>query len=127
MINQSFSYGYEGYPGCSFLIAGGESKNPEKVRDAIAEEAQRIARDGIDPNLWGRLKKGYYGTKVRGLNSFENLCVSQAQCFFAGVDFLRFGELFETLTQEDAQNMIQNWVTPERTALSVIAPKEGQV
>ena len=56
LINQSFSYGYEGYPGCSFLIAGGESKNPEKVRDAIAEEAQRSAWDGFDPNLWGRLK-----------------------------------------------------------------------
>ena len=126
LINQSFAYGYEGYPECSFLTVGGESKNPEKVCRAIAEEAQRIGQEGIDETLWVRLKKGCYGTKMRGLNSFENLCVSQAQSFFVGVDFLRFGELFETLQKKEAEDMIAAWVTEERTALSVIRPREEQ-
>ena len=93
---------------------------------AIAEEVARIGREGIDPQLWARLRKGSYGAKVRSLNSFENLCVSQAQTFFQGTDFLNFADLYDAITKEEAEQLIQNWVIPERTALSVIRPKGGQ-
>lgn len=127
LINQEFSYGYECYPGCAFLAAGGESKNPEAVRMAVADEAARIGREGVDPKLWERVKKGVYGNKVRGLNSFENLCIGQAQAFFAGSNFLRFAEVFDTITKKEAEELIENWVRPERTALSVVRAKgEGQ-
>ena len=125
LINQNFSYGYDSYPGCSFLCAGGESKDPEAVRMAVAEEGARIGREGIDGKLWERLKKGVYGNKVRSLNSFENLCVGQAQAFFAGTDFLRFADLFSALTKQEAEELIARWVTEERTALSIIRPKGG--
>lgn len=126
LINRSFSYGYEAYPGCSFLFAGGDSKDPDAVRAAIAEEAARIGREGIDPRLWARLRKGSYGAKVRGLNSFENLCVGQAQAFFQGSDFLNFAELYDAITKEEAERLIEAWVVPQRTALSVIRPKGEQ-
>jgi predicted Zn-dependent peptidase len=125
LINQGFSYGYESYTGCAFLCAGGESKDPYAVREAVAAEAARIGRDGIDGKLWERLKKGVYGGKVRSLNSFENLCVSQAQSFFAGFDFLQFADLFAAITKEEAERLIEAWITEERTALSLVTPKQG--
>ena len=94
---------------------------------AVADEAARIGREGVDPKLWERVKKGVYGNKVRGLNSFENLCIGQAQAFFAGSNFLRFAEVFDTITKKEAEELIENWVRPERTALSVVrAKEEGQ-
>lgn len=126
LINQSFAYGYEAYPGCSFLFAGGDSKDPDAVRMAIAAEAERIGREGIDGKLWERLVKGSYGAKVRSLNSFENLCVSQAQTFFHGASFLSFAELYDAITKQEAEQLIGNWITAERTALSVIRPKGEQ-
>ncbi len=125
LINQNFSYGYESDPGCAFLCAGGESKDPQRVKEAILEEAGRIVREGISEALWKRLKKGVYGNKVRGLNSFENLCVGQAKAFFAGTDFLRFAELFASVSREEAQELIASWVVPERTALSIVRPTGG--
>ena len=106
LINRSFSYGYESYPGCAFLCAGGESKDPQAVRDAVAAEAQRLCHEGIDDQLWQRIKKGAYGAKVRGLNSFENLCIGQAQAFFAGSDYLRFADLFAAITRQEAAVML---------------------
>ena len=125
LINQNYSYAYESYPGCSFLCVGGESKDPYALRKAVSDEAARIGRDGIDGRLWERLKKGVYGSKVRSLNSFENLCVGQAQAFFAGYDFLRFADLFASITKADAEDLIARWVTEERTALSIVTPKGG--
>ncbi len=124
LINQEFSYGYESYPGCAFLMAGGESKDPEAVRAAVFDEAARIGRKGADPELWERVKKGVYGSKVRGMNSFENLCVGQAQSFFAGADYLRFAELYDAVSKQEVEELIGGWVTPERTALSVIRARE---
>ena len=125
LINKNFSYGYESYPGCAFIVAGGESKDPAAVRDGVLAEAARIAREGIDPALWQRLMKGVYGAKVRGLNSFENLCVGQAQSFFAGYDYLRFADLFGSVTREEGEALIARWVTEGRTALSAVNPKGG--
>ena len=125
LINRNYSYGYEGYPGCSFLYVGGESKDPYAVRQAVADEAARIGREGVDGKLWERVKKGVYGAKVRSLNSFENLCVEQAQAFFAGYHSLRFADLFASITKKEAEELIAGWVTEARTALSIVKPKEG--
>ena len=71
------------------------------------------------------MKKGVYGNRVRSLNSFEQLCVGQAQAFFAGYDFLRFAQIFDGITQKEAEDLIESWVTKERTALSVVQAREG--
>lgn len=126
LINRNFSYDYDSVPGCSFLAAGGESKDPAAVRDLVQSEARRIGREGVDPALWERVKKGVYGGMVRSLNSFETLCISQAQSFFSGGDYLRFPELFGDIQKSHVEGLIARWVTPARSALSVIRPgKEG--
>ena len=126
LINRNFTYGYDSVPGCAFLAAGGESKSPAAVQRAVQREAARIRREGVDPQLWERVKKGVYGGAVRSLNSFETLCINQAQGFFAGEDYLRFPELFEDIRREDVEALIARWVVPRRAALSVIAPGGGE-
>ncbi len=126
LINKNYTYGYESYPGCSFLAVGGESKDPKAIREAVAQEARRIGQEGIDDQLWERIKKGAYGLQVRQLNSFENLCINQAQSFFAGTDYLKFAEFYSSITKEEAEELISRWVVDERTALSVVWPKEAE-
>ena len=126
LINDEFECGCELYPGCVFLYAGGESRDPEAVRDRLLAEAARLVGEGINPKLWERLKKAAYGNRVRELNSFENLCVGQAQNFFLGADSLSFPEAFDRLTVQDACRLLERWVTKERTTLSVVRPKEGK-
>ncbi len=122
LINDSFSYGYESCPGCAFLNAGGESRDPRKVYDELRGEAARLAEQGIDPDLWERLKKATYGAMVQKLNSFEYLCVSQAEAYFEGFDALDFPRVFEQLSAEDARSLLARCAKPEYTALSVIRP-----
>lgn len=122
LINKNFSYGFELYPGCAMLVAGGESRDPRAVRDAVLAEAGRLAREGIDPGLFRRLKKGVYGAKVRGLNSFEHTCISLAQSHFTGADYFQFPELFDSIDQACVEECIRRWTAPERCALAVVRP-----
>lgn len=125
LINESFSYGCEAYPGAAFLCAGGESRDPESVRLAVLEEAHRLAKEGIDEKLFQRLKRAAYGNAVRGLNSFENICINQAMSHFAGVQYLTFPEIYEEITQTDVEECIRRAVTEPGMTLAVIRPKEA--
>lgn len=124
LVNGTFGYGYEDYPGCAFLCVGGESKEPKAVQAAILAEAERIGKEGVDEALWQRLKKAAYGGRVRGLNSFENICVEQAQGHFAGIDYMTFPEAYASVTKEEVEEAIRTWITAECSALSVVWPKE---
>lgn len=124
LVNNGFAYGYEAYPACAYLCAGGESKDPDGVNAAIAQEAARIGREGVDEGLFTRLKKAAYGARVRSLNSFESICINLAQSHFAGVEYFRFPEVFDSIEKKDVEDCIAACVTAERTALAVVAPKE---
>ena len=123
LINGSFGYGYEDEAGIAFLIAGGESRDPAAVREALLEEASRIGREGLDEALFRRLLKAAYGNQVRALNSFEHLCVEQARGYFAGQEVWTFPVVYADLKREDVEAAIRDWILPERVALSVIRPK----
>ena len=124
LINKSFSGGYEEYPGCAFICVGGESSDPYAVRQAVMDEAARISKEGIDEEFWKRLKKAAYGSRVRSLNSFENICIELAQGHFANTEYFTFPEVYDQVTKEDAEACIRCWIKEERTALSVVKPKE---
>ena len=115
------------YPGCAMMVAGGESRDPRKVRDEVLAEAERLAKEGIDPGLFQRLKKGVYGAKVRGLNSFEYTCISMAQSHFTGVDYFKFPEVFDSIDQSCVEDCIRSWATAQRCGLAVVRPGEGAV
>ena len=126
LINKSFYGGYEDYPGCAFLCAGGESEDPRAVRDAVLQAAAELNESGIDESLWERLKKAAFGSRVRSLNSFENICVELAQAHFAGTDYFSFPQVYDTINKKDVEACIRRWVTTERTALSIVVPGEGE-
>lgn len=123
LINHSFGASFESFVSGTFFAVGGESQDPRAVKAAILKEAERLAKEGLDSALWDRIKRGMYGSEVRGLNSFENICIGQAEGYFQGFDFMEFPEIYDTITKEEAQEMLKNFVVEERSALSMVYPK----
>lgn len=123
LINSSFDSAFEMEPGCAFLTVGGESRDPELVLDRILEECERVAREGIDPELWERQRKAAYGGTVRRLNSLEDTCIELAMTHFEGEDYLRFPEVYQQIERADGEALIRRWCIRERAAMAVIRPK----
>lgn len=123
LINSTFDSACELAPGCAFLTVSGESRDPEQVLERVLVEAERAAREGIDPALWERQKKAAYGGTVRRLNSLEGTCVELAVSHFDGEEYLRFPEVYQQLERADAEEMIRRWCTRARTAMAVIRPR----
>ena len=122
LINGSFDSSYDSLPGCAYLVAGGESRDPKRVLDEVLKEAARLAREGIDPALWERLKKAAYGSMVRQLNSLDGTCFELAQAHFDGEDYFSFPQCFQSIERSDAEALLRSWCVEGRAALSVVAP-----
>lgn len=123
LLNQNFGAGYESFVGGTLMAMGGESKDPRAVRDAIIKEANRLVEEGLDEALWNRIKKAMYGSEVRSLNSFETICINQAEGFFNGFEFMKFPETYESIQKEEAQEFLKEYIRQDQSCLSVVSPK----
>ncbi|MBQ0037251.1 MAG: insulinase family protein [Clostridiales bacterium] len=126
LVNGSFGCSYDLLPGVAYVYAGGDSNEPQKVVDAILEEAQRMVREGIDEDYYQRVRKAVFGTTLKALNSFESIAVSAAEGCFNGFDAYRFPEVFDSITKQDLIDFIRDNIVAERAAISVITPREAQ-
>ena len=124
LINGSFGGAFEMMPGLSYLYAGGDSKDDRAVAAAIQQEADRLAREGVDEEFFQRLRRASFGESLRGLNSFENIAVSLAEGYFRGYDAFRFPQVFDTVTADEVAAYIGRNITADRMVLSRILPKE---
>ena len=123
LIDPGFGVSYSLVRELSMLCLGGDSENPQAVLDAVLEEAQRVVKEGVDEELFLRLKRSAVGRRIRGLDSFEGLCYRLALSDFDGYDYFTFPELYESITAEDVRQLIAREITPEQAVLSVILPK----
>ena len=124
LINSSFGGGFDQLPGVAVLCAGGESGQPQQVSDAILEEAQRLAREGIDPDFFEQIRRASFGATLRALNSFENIAISMADGYFRGFDALRFPEAYASIEKADVERFLRENLTDSRRAISIIEPKK---
>ena len=118
-------YGAEESTDAACGYAGGDSKDPKAVAEAILDEAQRLAAEGVDGDYYKRIVNANFGAALRELNAFESIAVSMAEGRFQGYDPYRFPEIYDDITAEDVRAFLRENFTRAHMALSVIAPKEG--
>lgn len=124
-LNATFEFEAEVLPDYAMIMATGEGGDPRRVRDGILAEAARLSAEGISEEVWARLLKAEYGSYVRGLNSLESICRSLSAGHMYGYDYLRFPEVFSTITKGDVEQAIGKFFTGETCSLAIIKPREA--
>lgn len=122
LIDAGFYAGFESVRELAMLSFGGDSEAPEQVRDLVLAEASRILKEGVDAEELARLKRSLLGRRLRELDSFGGTCNRICGYFFDGVDYLRFREAFDAVTEDDVLRIMAH-VTAENACMSVIWPR----
>ena len=122
LLNTDFFTEIDTGRGTATLLAGGESREPERVFDRFLELAERVASEGLDEAVFARKKKAFYGKSVRGLAAFGGLCENLAEAAFGGYRFLDAFAVLESLRAEDVQDYVRQALRREGFAMSVIRP-----
>lgn len=124
LVKNDFGAGFSYAGGSAVFLAGGESREPKTVVDRFASELEKIRQQGIDRELFRRVKNSEYGGNIRALDSFSTLCTSLAAAHFAGYNALDEIETLSGVTAEELEDFILAAIRPEALAVSIISPTE---
>ena len=122
LIDSSFGGGFETIDGCAMLLCSGDSENPQAVRQAILEQAEKIGREGIPEKNFLRMKRSALGRRIRGLDSFDATCFRICAYHFSDFDYFRFPEIYRSNEANEIRGFLNRVVREERASLSVIEP-----
>ena len=124
LIDSSLGGGFESVDGCAMLLCGGDSDEPEKIRDAILQAARELSKTGVPEADFLRMKRSAMGRRIRDLDSFDSTCFRICAYHFSGFDYFRFPSVYASVTQKEICEFLAQAVLEERCALSIIEPKE---
>lgn len=120
LIDSTFSLGYEVIKDVCLLSAMGDSRDPEAVCNAIAEEVKRLRKEGFDEALFARLKKAALGRRTRSLDSFSSTCFRICSYELDDMDYFRFPEAYANVTPQGVMDFLaQLGTTP---TIAVVYP-----
>lgn len=122
VIDSSFGGGFETIDGCAMLMCSGDSDQPYAVREAILEQAAKIAGDGLNEQSFQRMKRSAFGRRIRGLDSFDATCFRLCAYHFSDFDYFRFPEVYRSIEANEICGFLNRVVKEDRCSLSIINP-----
>ena len=124
LIDASFGGGEEFGTGTAVLTCGGDSKDPEEVRNCILNEAKFLAENGLDQAAFDRTKRSFLGIRFKNLTSFDGTCYRLVTYHMEGYDYFDFPTLFEDISIDEVRQFIADNVKPEKCSLAIVDPRE---
>ena len=126
IIDTSFGGGYETVEGMALLTVAGDSDHPEKVKEAILREAERLVAEGIPEAEFLRMKRSAMGRRIRDLDGFSGTVFRVCAYHFSQYDYFDFPAVYRNVTVRDLLDFLRETVTEQRCAMTVIYPKEDE-
>lgn len=120
LINTAFGKEYFYGRGFASVIFSGESKEPEKVRDAIIQEILRIKNEGISQEDFDICLKKKYGAEIYSYNDVNDLANNLCDAWLNNYAIFDTIELYKKITKADVEKLIRNGFDVNNVCLSVI-------
>ncbi len=122
LINDSFRFEASLDQEYGFLAWGGQSPEPKKTAEIIAEALKGYIARGMSEESYQRIKRAHQGMFIRSLNSVDNIAREIMDSFFNSTCYLEAGKIYEELSLDDI-NKVLHEVLGNPWALSVILPQ----
>lgn len=123
LLNQNFDYDVDFSAGTGTIIIGGESQNPEQILRELDKAVAKVGAQGLDETAFQQAKRATLGSTLRGMEDFENVCVSLALGVFDGYCAFDSVPMLQSISRAECEAFITEYLAPERLALSIIQAK----
>jgi predicted Zn-dependent peptidase len=127
LLNRDFDYEVDFFADTGSVIIGGESTDPEKVLAELSAEVERVSAQGFDKESFELAKRASLGARLRGLEDFENVCISLVEGEFEGFDALESIPMLARVDIEDCRRFVCEKLSAERLALSIVEPGRDEL
>ncbi len=122
ILNRDYDYEIDYTAGTSTIILGGESSDPQRVLDEIKAQIRGVAENGLDRDAFENAKRASFGSRLRSLEDFDNLCLALADGVFGGYCFLDCFDVLDSIRIEECESFLTRFMAPDRLAMSLVSP-----
>ncbi len=123
LINDQFEAEYFSGPGFGVWLFGGESADPRRVRDLLAEEITRQQHHGIDQSAFEAVRRGAYGRLVAELEEPANCAELLLDDLTDGLPPLSRLEALAAITPAELEEQLNRRLVAEECTLSIVRPE----
>lgn len=123
-INDSFSANFTQERNYSFLQIGGDTQEPEKLRDKIYELIESIDSFEIDEADFQRVQKKNIGILIGVFNSPESIANMFSRYYFEGIMVFDLIDCLASLSLDDV-NQLKSLFDKKYLSTCMIKPKEN--
>ncbi len=120
LINTNFEYDFSIESSYAYSMLGGESINPEAVKDSFIREIKKQHNDGLNPDTFERLLRASKGRFLRQMNSVESISRSFINLYFKGVTMFDYLEVYDTMNFDYISEVFNKHFNIDHLALSVV-------
>ena len=107
----------------SHVLIGGQSKNPQKVYEKIAEKIQEMKNNDINVQEFERIKKKIYGDYAVEYNNVADIGRMFTSDYIKGINSFEYMDKFEEIDAEYAKQVLKEIFTEDKMIMSVIKGK----
>ena len=122
LINDQFEAEYFGGPNYGIWLFGGESADPKRVKELIADEITRLQTEGVDAATFEAVRRGAYGRLVAGLDDPSDCAELILSHIVDGVAPLSELDALAEITVEEIADQLKVRFNPTVCTLSVVNP-----
>lgn len=108
----------------SHVLIGGQSKNPQKVYEKIAEKIQEMKNNDINVQEFERIKKKIYGDYAAEYNNVADIGRMFTSDYIKGINSFEYMDKFEEIDAEYAKQVLKEIFTEDKMIMSVIKGKK---
>lgn len=120
LIDDSFEFSTTVEEHFNFSMIGSNTKHPEKFRKQLKELLLRTNTIEIDAESFATMKKKRIGEILRAMNSLEHIANQYVHYHFASIDYFKVIPFIQTLTVEDVNTFLKEWITEDRLTICTI-------
>lgn len=120
LINTNFEMDFSIEDSYAHSMIGGESVNPQAVRESLIKKIKILHNDGLDSDTFERLLKASKGRYLRQMNSVESISRAFVNLFFKGVTMFDYLNVYDTMSFDYISDVFEKHFNIDRMALSVV-------
>jgi predicted Zn-dependent peptidase len=117
-------FDYEFSKEYAHVLISGQSKNPKKILEEVANKIKEFKENGLDEEHFTRIKRKIYGDYVTEYNNVSDIARMFLTDTFKGINTFDYIEKFDQITKEFAEQVLNDVFDEEKMVLSVIKPKQ---
>ncbi|UOQ93279.1 insulinase family protein [Halobacillus shinanisalinarum] len=125
LIDASFQYETELDRQFGFTILGGDSRKPDELVKRVKEMLHQLREERISEEDFKRMKRKKIGQFMRALNSLEFIANQFTHYHTLGVDLFNVLPVIESLTTEDVDHYVENWIKDECISVFQVKPQSN--